>query len=133
MIKYIIAAVAVVFIIFILPRIVMAKYAGATIRIFNETFKGVLVSYIGRIVSVRKQKNIIKYPNVNSLFLCKPSGKPDAEEKYYTYSKNKGRLYYIEKVNPGLEKTNTEEKSYFHEILIKPYDKLVLNWVFRMY
>lgn len=117
----------------IIPRLITAKYIGATIRIFNKTLKGISVSYVGKIVTERKQVNIIKYPYVNSLFLCKPSGRKDAVERYYTYSRTYGRLFYVESVNPGLEKTNTEEKSAFHEIILKPFDKFVLNFVFRMY
>lgn len=117
----------------IIPRLITAKYSGATIRIFNKTLKGVSVAYIGKIVTERRKTNVIKYPYVNSLFLCKPSGKKDAKEEYYTYSNLRGKLYYLESPKPNFEKTNTEEKSAYHEIVLKPFDKMVLNYVFRNY
>lgn len=131
--KYIIIGIiaAIIALLIVIPRILMAKYSGSTIRIFNKTLKGVTVSYIGKIISEREQVNVIKYPYVSSVFLCQP--KKDAKEEYYTYSTFNKRLYYLEDTSPKYEHTNTEESSKFHEILLKPFDKLVLNFVFRMY
>lgn len=134
MLKYIIPGIilAVILLIIFVPRLLLAKYNGSTIRIFNKTFKKrVSVNYVAKICNEREQVNIIKYPHVNSLFLCKPN--KDAKEKYYTYSRSQGRLFFVEEPRPALERKNTLEKSYFHEIILKPFDKLVLAYVFRMY
>lgn len=131
--KYIIIGViaAIIALLIIIPRIITAKYSGSTIRIFNKTIRGVAVAYVGKIVSEREQTNIVNYPYVNSVFLCKPS--KNAPEKYYTWSSAKKKLYYLESTSPKYEQKNTEKDSKFHEVLITPFDNLVLRYVFRLY
>lgn len=123
----------IVLIVVVIPRILTLKYTGSTIRVFNKTLKGVCVAYVGKIVSEREQKNVIPYPYVNLVFLCRPSANKNAKEKYYTYDAVRKKLYYLDDPSPKNEKTNTEENSKFHEILITPLDSLFLKLVFRQY
>lgn len=121
----------IVLILVIIPRVLTFKYTGSTIRVFNKTLKGVCVAYVGKIVSEREQKNVIPYPYVNLVFLCRPS--KNVKEKYYTYDAVRKKLYCLDDPSPKNEKTNTEENSKFHEILITPLDSLFLKLVFRQY